>query len=678
MNSRIVTGSVSHTRFEPKEHRFDYRVYAYVLDLDELEVLDRELRLFGYNRVRLASIFDRDYLEDGPGSIKTKLLELLAEKKVAGIEDAQRILLATSARYLNYVFNPVSVYGVYDRGGGLICNVAEVNNTFGDKHVYVLDAQENPGEYPARFSADKEFHVSPFFDLTGEYRFRIADLRNELNVEIELHGQGGKKFEAALTGEGKGRPLSDRAMAGVLLRHPATAGLTYPRIVKEAAKLYFGKRLGVHARPKPVAPMTLRVRKDRPSLLRRLADRAARSAVTGYLKGLRKGRLEMTMPDGTSRTFGGQEPGGRASLRVKDARFFRTVALGGDVGLGLAYTEGLWDSRDLEELFTLFLRNERTDGLHWTVQGPMRLVREVRYWFRRLRPQDRVAKSRDDISAHYDLSNDMFSLFLDPTMTYSCALFDDPEHPALTLEQAQKNKLRTVLDKAGVGPGDHVLEIGCGWGSFAVEAAEHLGCNVTGLTISRNQFEYARDLVRRRGLQDKVSILFKDFRHMQGSFDAVVSIEMLEAVDHHQHHVFFQSVDRLLKPGALAVLQVITIRDQLYDKYRKSEEWIQRVIFPGGMLPSLTRLCRMVRDHSRLNVIDLESLGDHYVTTLGLWRDRFRGNRAQLEALGFDAHFQRTWEYYLSMCRAGFACGHINDVQLVLQRPRCSSGDGPS
>lgn len=269
------------------------------------------------------------------------------------------------------------------------------------------------------------------------------------------------------------------------------------------------------------------------------------------------------------------------------------------------------------------------------------------------------------IQAHYDLSNEFFQVLLDQTMTYSCGLYLSPEDD---LETAQRNKLQSIIRNARIDSNDHVLEIGCGWGSFAMEAAKRTGCRVTGITISKAQCSLARERVRQAGLEDRIAILLKDYREIQGSFDKIVSIEMLEGVGHKYFGAFFQCCDRLLKPNGLLVLQVITYPDQGYKSYRKECGWIPKHIFPGGLLPSLTALCEAMTASSSFIVEDLENIGIHYVRTSRDWRARFLAGIDRVSQLGFDREFQRKWLYYLSLCEAGFATRTQNDLQLVLTR----------
>jgi cyclopropane-fatty-acyl-phospholipid synthase len=296
-----------------------------------------------------------------------------------------------------------------------------------------------------------------------------------------------------------------------------------------------------------------------------------------------------------------------------------------------------------------------------------RLANRILHARRRNTPQG----SRRNIRAHYDLGNDFYCLWLDPeTMLYSCALF---EHPDQTLAEAQAAKIRRIVELAGIGPEHHVLEIGCGWGGFAIEAVRRTGCRVTGITISEAQLKLAQERVRAAGLADRIDLRLMDYRDLDGQYDRIVSIEMLEAVGHEYFEVFFRKCAQVLKPDGRAVLQVITIPDERYDAYRRNPDWIQKHIFPGGILPSRSILAAAMEKAGRLRVVHADNIGPHYASTLRAWRDTFDARADDLRLMGFDNTFQRKWDYYFSYCEAGFATGYIDDWHLVLGTPSDSS-----
>ncbi len=284
------------------------------------------------------------------------------------------------------------------------------------------------------------------------------------------------------------------------------------------------------------------------------------------------------------------------------------------------------------------------------------------HWFNR----NTRSGSQRNIAAHYDLGNELFEQFLDPTMMYSAAMFTSPEQD---LEQAQLHKLERICEKLDLQPEDHLLEIGTGWGSMALYAAIHRGCRVTTTTLSREQFAYTQRRIEQQGLQDRITLLLKDYRDLDGQFDKLVSIEMIEAVGHDFLPTYFRQCSRLLKNDGLMLLQAITIRDQRYEQARRSVDFIQRYIFPGGALPSMQRMLNVVTSDSDMNLLHMEDFGEHYARTLRLWHENFRQARGELERHGYDDYFYRLWEFYLCYCEGGFIERAIGTAQLLLAKP---------
>lgn len=392
-----------------------------------------------------------------------------------------------------------------------------------------------------------------------------------------------------------------------------------------------------------------------------LLEKTGAAAVMASLDRIQHGRLTMTLPNGTTHVFGDAASPVRANLRVKRATFFRRVLLWGDVGFGEAYQHGDFETDDLTALVRLFIENGEAMAVEngrWAAWG------KIRNRLRHLMNRNTESGSRRNIYAHYDLGNEFFKLFLDPTLMYSCAKFEAGD----TLESAQRRKVSMILDKAGVRPGDHVLEIGSGWGTCAIEAAKR-GAKVTTMTISQRQFDFVKARIEREGFADRIEVILRDYRKAEGSYDSIVSIEMIEAVGHEFLGTFFATCDRLLKPHGVVVIQGITIPDQRYDAYRGGCDWIQKHIFPGALLPSLTAMCEALTKNTSLMVESVENIGAHYAPTLRLWREALFANRGKVKALGFDEVFLRTWDYYFSYCEAGFSTRTLGDLQLVLTRP---------
>jgi len=387
----------------------------------------------------------------------------------------------------------------------------------------------------------------------------------------------------------------------------------------------------------------------------------AKQQILNRLQGLKMGQLRLL--DGEEAHTFGNDGGLQASITVHDPRFYGEIAFGGSIGAGEAYMLGYWSAENLTDVVRLMVLNQSVmDSLEGGYQWLSRPVLKVLHWLN----SNTTEGSRKNIAAHYDLGNALFQLFLDPTMMYSSAMFD--AHTT-TLQQGSALKLKTICDKLALKPTDHVMEIGTGWGGFAIFAASHYGCRVTTTTISQQQYALAKTRVEAAGLQDKITLLLDDYRHLQGQYDKLVSIEMIEAVGHRFYGTYFAKVGQLLKPDGLALIQAITIVDQRFDSAIRSVDFIQRYIFPGSNIPSNTAMLRSITKVSDLRLLDLQDIGPHYATTLRLWRENFFANLAQVRALGYSDTFIKMWEFYLSYCEGGFAERALGDVHLLLAKP---------
>ncbi|MFY1051999.1 class I SAM-dependent methyltransferase [Ectopseudomonas khazarica] len=387
-----------------------------------------------------------------------------------------------------------------------------------------------------------------------------------------------------------------------------------------------------------------------------------RRAVLRQLANLRHGLL-LVHEGSEVLHFGTPQSSQRAEIRVNDPAVWGLVAGNGSIGAGEAYIHGYWSTPDLTAVVRIFVAN--LDVLDAMESGLARLGRPLiqgLHWLNRNTRQG----SRRNIAAHYDLGNDLFEQFLDPTMMYSAAMFlrgDD------SLQQAQLNKLQRICEKLALQPSDHLLEIGTGWGSMAIYAASQCGCRVTTTTLSREQYAYTERRIREQGLEDRVTLLLEDYRDLEGQYDKLVSIEMIEAVGHRFLPTYFEQCARLLKPEGLMLLQAITIRDQRYEQARQSVDFIQRYIFPGGALPSMHKMLEVISRHTDLNLHHMEDFGLHYARTLRLWRENLSQARQRLEQLGYDDYFYRLWEFYLCYCEGGFLERTIGTAQLLLAKP---------
>jgi len=390
-------------------------------------------------------------------------------------------------------------------------------------------------------------------------------------------------------------------------------------------------------------------------------DRVFTSAMVRLGSRLSEGRLAVTLPDGTSHRFGGVGAGPAAEVRIHRARALRRLVFGGDIGFAEGYMDGDWETPDLPALMALAERNQAP--LARGLRGAAMALWLNRV-YHRLRANSRRG-SRRNIAFHYDLGNGFYRLWLDPGMTYSSALF---EHAGQSLESAQTAKYRRIGELAGLAPGARVLEVGCGWGGFMAHAAG-LGAQVEGLTLSREQLAYANARMEALGLTNLARAELRDYRDSAGQYDALVSIEMLEAVGEAHWPRYFQTVRDRLRPGAAAVIQVITIADDRYAAYRARTDFIQRHIFPGGMLPS-PRVLHEQANAAGLEIDHAETFGASYARTLALWRAAFLASWPEVRRLGFDERFRRLWEYYLCYCEAGFASGAIDVGIYRLRRAR--------
>jgi cyclopropane-fatty-acyl-phospholipid synthase len=383
--------------------------------------------------------------------------------------------------------------------------------------------------------------------------------------------------------------------------------------------------------------------------------------VLGPTTRLRAGSLRIVLPDARTVHFKGTQPGPDAELVIKDYGFANRLFAAGEIGFGEAYLAGEWESPALDTLIELMSVNrdvidEVLPGRFWT-----RVMQIIGHALNR----NTKRGSRANIRAHYDLGNAFYEAWLDRTMTYSSAVFAPGDND---LASAQTRKYRLIADRAGVKPGDSILEIGCGWGGFAEFAAQELDCKVTGLTISREQFDYASERMRRAGLDDRVTIALRDYRDEKGVFDRIVSIEMFEAVGEGFWPGFFRQMRERLKPGGTAALQVITIAERLWPAYRRDVDFIRRYIFPGGMLPTAT-IMRNLGEKYGLPMLEEWAFRHDYAATLAQWRERFLEAWPKLVPMGFDERFRRMWEYYLAYCEGGFRGGSIDVRQMVFARP---------
>jgi len=402
-----------------------------------------------------------------------------------------------------------------------------------------------------------------------------------------------------------------------------------------------------------------------PNASTRSIDRWCRSLFIEKLEKLEVGEIQLIDSNG-SHSFGCPDEANplTATLNVTDQRFYSDIAFGGTVAAGEAYIQGYWSCSNLTDLIRIMIGNRH---ILEQMEGNLSLFKNaflrLAHWLNR----NSQAGSRRNIEAHYDLGNEMFELFLDPTMMYSCAYYPDEN---TSLEQASLAKLQRICDKLQLNESDHVIEIGTGWGGFALYAAQNYGCKVTTTTISQQQHDWAKQRIIEAGLEDKITLLMEDYRDLQGTYDKLVSIEMIEAVGHQYLDTYFAKCSSLLKPEGIMLIQSITIADQQYDRAIKSVDFIQRFIFPGGFIPSVSAITSSVKSSTDMRLFQMEDIGPHYATTLRDWRQRFFGNIEPIKALGYSKQFTAMWDFYLCYCEAGFLERVLGNAHLVFIKPK--------
>ena len=401
-----------------------------------------------------------------------------------------------------------------------------------------------------------------------------------------------------------------------------------------------------------------------PSVKSWRSNELTKRLVFKLFSGFRHGEL-VIYDSGEIHRFGGGDLSiaPSASVTIHQPSAYSRILMGGTMGAAEAYIYGDWSTDQLTNVTRVFSANmpileSMKNNQNWLIKAALKLAHAAR--------KNSLTGSRENIAAHYDLGNDFFSLFLDPTLMYSSAVFP-PNCDNLT--EASQHKLKLICEDLELKPTDHLIEIGTGWGGMAIYAAENYGCKVTTTTISREQLEHARAEVEKRGLQDKITLLFEDYRDLSGQFDKLVSIEMIEAVGHEYFDTYFNCVSNLLKPDGKAVIQAITINKQRYDDYRKSVDFIKRYIFPGGCLPSLNVISGALTRRTDMQIIDLRDIALDYARTLQHWHDAFMAELDAVKALGFDEKFIRMWRFYLSYCEGGFRERIIGTYQITMAKP---------
>jgi len=395
-------------------------------------------------------------------------------------------------------------------------------------------------------------------------------------------------------------------------------------------------------------------------------DQLAKNLFFSLLRGLRRG--ELTIIDGSVRRIFGEKSGQfplEATITVHHPRFYSSVVFGGSIGASEAFMAGQWSTDDLTTVVRITILNREVfEGME---KGLARLTAPLHMFVHLLRGNTRKG-SRLNIAAHYDLGNDFYKLFLDETLTYSCGIFERQDS---TLKEASIAKYGRICQKLNLSSKDHVVEIGSGWGGFAIYAAQNYGCRITTTTISQAQYNLAKELIDKAGVGHNVELLLEDYRDLGGKYDKLVSIEMIEAVGHQYLDTFFRTCSKLLKEDGIMLLQAITITDQVFHQHKRSVDFIKRYIFPGSCIPSITAISSSLARASDLKLFHLEDITPHYARTLRTWRQRFFANIDKVRGLGYPETFIRMWEYYLCYCEGGFTERYLGDVQMLLTKPLC-------
>jgi cyclopropane-fatty-acyl-phospholipid synthase len=652
----ILITTLFHVRLLPVVHKFSYKLFYLKLNLNSVGEINKNYKWLKYNKKSLYSIFDKDYLSLYSGTILEKVDKLLLEHGFKN--DFSRIELITHPRFLGYVFNPVSFFLCYSQNNIPNVMISEVHNTFGESHVYVCKSNEISDDKVVEFEACKTFHVSPFFDRAGEYKFRLENRKSNLNIYLDLFQNGKKVFESGIVSSFS--ELNNSNLLKSFLAYPFSILLTIPRITWQAAILKFRRKLKVFTRPIPANKMTFKAKPEN------LYEKFIISLFKNYLKKAHYGDLSLEYPNGLKDVFKAKEPGINAEIKVNNYDFFTKSVLHGDIGFGEAYVSKFWDTNNLVEVLRFFSRNLEKANDRKVLTSYLGRVKNAILHFKR---HNSIKSSKSNISAHYDLSNELFSKFLDPKMQYSSALFRRNDE---SLETAQENKINQLIEILKLNSSHNVLEIGCGWGGLAIDLVKKVGCNYTGITLSKEQKDYFEEKVKKEGLESKIKIQLIDYRELTGSYDRIISVEMIEAVGHRYLNNFFQVCNRVLKKDGIFVMQAITIPEVRYRAYKLGCDWIQKYIFPGGHCPSLKSLLESSSASSFI-LERTDNIAESYANTLEQWRTRFNGKINELEKLGFDEYFVRTWNYYLAYCEAGFRERMVNVHQLVFSRQGNSS-----
>ncbi len=659
----LVPGVVAHRRHGPIDHRLRHRVYQWLVDVDHLPTLRGPL-------AHVAQFDAADHLGDPSRTIKDNVLDFARAQGVT-MPNNTRVVMLANARVFGYVFDPISVFWCLNAATNeLVCVVAEVHNTYGERHAYLLNPDDR-----GNADANKVFYVSPFYDLTGRYRLHFSLKPDRVSVTVNLHRNGDLQSKPDFTANFNGtpKPVTGPGVLAQIGQHPLMSHYVSALIRLHGVYLWArGLPIQVrtpHEPPEGIVMTQSHTQIERPDdavpVMPPARDAPLRSLIARKLwqGAVRMVPVRVLWPDG-SMTGCGDEHSPVFEI-VNPPQYFARLGRDFKIGFGEAYMAGDWrpaDGHDLADVLAPFAAR-----MTRLVPQPLQKFRSLADLRAPKVRHNTLDGSKANIEAHYDLSNDLFQRFLDPSMTYSSGLFEGSEPFDGDLEVAQYRKIDSILDMAGVGEGSRVLEIGSGWGSLIVRAAQR-GAHVTSITLSSEQLALAQETVDRSGLSDRVDLKISDYRQVQGEFDSIVSVEMIEAVGIEFWPTYFQTINRLLAPGGAAAIQAITMSHEQMLRTAHSHSWILKYIFPGGILPSLRAIDEVLAEHTQLKVTDDLSFGKHYAETLKRWRTRFDANWDDIATHGFDERFRTMWEFYLAYCEAGFRVEYIGVHQLQMKR----------
>src|SRR6056300_1711887 len=582
INSAIYNGKVIHKRFKPKVHSFKYSVFSLFIDLSELETLDKEISFFSLNKFNLISFFEKDHGDRDGSSLTGWVIKQLQNYEIN--TENIKIKLLCYPRIFGYVFNPLSVFYIYDKNENIIAILYEVKNTFGEQHTYVFKVKDD--QKLLQHNCSKKFHVSPFIEMTCSYFFRLLKPGQKISVIIDQYQEQDN----------------------------------YRKLM----------------------------------ILYNISDKI----VFSLLRNIDYGHLEIKTPSNTLLNFGDPQSKLKADMTIKNPAFNYNLIKGGSIAFAECYMRDEFETSNLSNLIELTARNIKiVHKFSGVFDFPLfnyiknKIIKNTK------------GRSKENIAKHYDLGNEFFSLWLDNTLTYSSAIFDEQNKD---LSSAQNNKYQKLINLMKPNHGDKVLEIGCGWGGFAEYLGKNYDVKLDCITISKKQFEYAKERIQKCGLNEKVNIEIKDYRDLKGKYNSIASIEMIEAVGQNYLQSYFNTIKHNLSDGGKAAIQAITIDDSLYGRYKNKQDFIQKYIFPGGFLPSKNSLEKYASDNG-LFFNGYNSYAEDYSNTLAIWRDKFNEKWEQIKEQGFDSTFKRMWEFYLSYCEAGFKSRNIDLIQFSLQ-----------